>query len=229
MAQERSLTPEKQLLNLIENPEGKTPSGVGAQTVKYQSLSFFSPGAWIGRFSFFKDKFLKLSKGQDAVRFDIKLINKALGGIILTLMVYMAGNAYFSSDALSKIALHLQLGVPKQAGGRSIPDVASVLEHNADYYLEKIAQRDIFSMQAAKKAGGETVPEITQEQITALAETLKVVGISWSNSPDVIIEDTKSGRTYFLKKGQTINGAKIKEVFPDKIILSYGDQEFELR
>jgi type II secretory pathway component PulC len=56
------------------------------------------------------------------------------------------------------------------------------------------------------------------------------VGISWSADPDVMIEDGKTQRTIFLKKGQLVdNEIRVEAVFKDKVILSYKGEEIELK
>jgi type II secretory pathway component PulC len=56
------------------------------------------------------------------------------------------------------------------------------------------------------------------------------VGIAWSNDPDAMIEDTKTHRTFFLKKGQTIDEEiKVQAIFKDRVVLSYKGEEIELR
>lgn len=229
MAQEGSLTPEKQLLKIIEESKAKGgEAAVETQAAKHRNMSFFSPAAWLGRAAYFKDQFFKSFKGQGALQLDIKLVNKGLGGLIFILALYLIGNSYFSMVNLKKVVASFQIG-GKNGGKPQIADVNSVLKKEPDYYIEKVNERDIFTMLSKKKTGPEAVKEVTQEEIAALSETLKLVGISWSNNPDAIIEDTKAARTFFLKKGQTISGAKIKEIFQDRVIMLYGDQEFELK
>ena len=40
------------------------------------------------------------------------------------------------------------------------------------------------------------------QRITELIKNLRLVGISWSADPDVMIEDTNMQRTFFLKKAR---------------------------
>ena len=47
----KPLTPERQLLNLIEEPQGPRQA-IKAELIKRKGLSFLSFGAWAGRFSF---------------------------------------------------------------------------------------------------------------------------------------------------------------------------------
>lgn len=57
------------------------------------------------------------------------------------------------------------------------------------------------------------------------AQGLKVVGIMWSDTPQVIIEDTVERRTFLLSAGDEIKGARVKEILKDRVILSYDSQE----
>jgi type II secretory pathway component PulC len=67
-------------------------------------------------------------------------------------------------------------------------------------------------------------------RIIEATQNLKLVGISWSNDPDVMIEDTQNHRTLFLKKGRLINNEiKVEAIFKDKVVLSYQGEEIELR
>jgi len=43
-----------------------------------------------------------------------------------------------------------------------------------------------------------------------------------------MIESKKTNQTYFLKKGETINGLKIEEILTNKVILSYEGEKGEL-
>jgi len=61
-----------------------------------------------------------------------------------------------------------------------------------------------------------------------LIKDLKLVGISWGTDPQVIIEDTKDNKTYFLKTGDTISKFKIETILKDKVILEAEGQKMEL-
>ena len=58
---------------------------------------------------------------------------------------------------------------------------------------------------------------------------LKLVGISWSNNPDAMVEDTKALKTFFIKRGDMIGKFRVEAIFKDKIILSFEGEEVELR
>jgi len=114
--------------------------------------------------------------------------------------------------------------------------VESVLEP-LDNYLDIIKKRDIFKPQAAVKKEPkveETQPKKEEEKpkeptIKELISDYSLVGISWSDNPDAMIEDSKEKVTYFFKEGQTLkNGVKIKKIYKDKVILEYKQQEATL-
>src|SRR3989338_4347464 len=78
-----------------------------------------------------------------------------------------------------------------------------------------------------------TIPraQAQTKRITELTKNLRLVGISWSADPDVMIEDTNMQRTFFLKKGQVMENinVKVEAVFKDKVVLSCDGEEAELR
>ncbi len=89
-----------------------------------------------------------------------------------------------------------------------------------------------FFLPANLKAGSGT----GQESADVLAELkdFKLVGIIWSQNPEVMIESAKDSRTYTLKKGESFNEQfKIKEISRNSAILEInlgsGTQEYELR
>jgi len=225
MAQERPLTPEKQLLKLIEDPKSKGTSY--AQAIKHQGLSLFSFAAWLGRISFFKDWFKKWFQGPKHVEFNLKIINKVLGICIFVLAFHFISNLFTSLISLKKMP-NLLLEVKKEDLKPLSLQESSVSKKAVSYFLEKVRQRDIFKMLVDKVP--KTVVQVgASSRIIEATQHLKLVGISWSNDPDAMIEDTKALRTFFVKRGQMIDEIKVQAIFKDKVVLSYSGEEIELR
>ncbi|MGE5309205.1 MAG: hypothetical protein ACM3OC_08980 [Deltaproteobacteria bacterium] len=96
-----------------------------------------------------------------------------------------------------------------------------------DYYLEKVKKRDIFKMGA--------IPH--QDQIEAgpsskaveATQNFKLVGISWSDDPDAMVEDIKTSKTWFVKKGQFIGEVKVENITRDRVTLRYGQDLIEIK
>jgi len=121
----------------------------------------------------------------------------------------------------------LNFEIKESAASSAIPEVS--LLKAGTYYLGKARARDIFKMVLTSEAEEPQETEITVSKILEASQNLKLVGISWSEDPDVIIEDTNQERAYFLKRGQKINDLTVKAIFKDKVILSYNDEEVEIK
>lgn len=225
MAEDKPLTPEKQLLNIIENPKQQ---GVRAQTAKRQGISLFSLGALKGRLSFFKKfsfkkwtSFRKLSSNS----FGLRQINLALKFIIVFLVIYLGYSVAVMAIELKK-ASNLIFEYEKPA----VPTIESVSPlKNLPYYLEKVAARDLFSPPVVEKKEPEE-RTIEVEPADAQIKKYSLVGIAWSDNPEAMIEDKDAKKTYFLKRGQFLDeNVKVVAIFKDAVIVARDDKEFELR
>ena len=222
---ESRITPEKELLKLIEGSGNNAAAQIKTEALKRKVTGVFSPGALIGRISFFKDWFRQGVKGGKFY-LDIKLLNNILALCIFALVVYVAANFLLSAINSKKMLNNIEVSIGKPIDSLNSAQASSL--RAASYYLEKARSKNIFSMTGVVAKKEANVQE-ERDKINELAKNLKLVGISWSDDPDVIIEDKKSQQTFFLKKGQKINDFTIKVVFKDRIILSYGREEVELR
>jgi len=73
--------------------------------------------------------------------------------------------------------------------------------------------------------------EETLSKAELLSQQLGLVGIGWSDNPDVMLKNADTGKMYFLKRGERIEGLiKVEAVFQHKVLLTYDDgKELELR
>ncbi|MEM7817027.1 MAG: hypothetical protein QXZ20_03880, partial [Candidatus Aenigmatarchaeota archaeon] len=186
-----------------------------------KSLGIFSPSVWRARFSFFKSKF---KKSNFSFELNLKTINTILKILVFLMILNLVSTLFIS---LNKLKKKLEFKIDPQKTVFNISSVNFPLK-NLSYYLELARERDIFS-----KGRRAIIPSFQKAPSSAILEatqSLKLVGIAWSDDPDVMIEDTKTQRTYFLKRGQYLeNGVKVETVFKDKVILSYKGEEIELR
>lgn len=224
MAQGKPFSPEKELLKLIEKPLSRDSQSAA---IKYHGQSFFSLGALKGRVAFLSNKFRGL-KSAGLKSFDLRLLNQALVVIILLLTVYLGSSATISFMRLHK---EIKIDLKAPAASETRPSQATSWLKAASYYLEKARERDIFSMDIRKPDSDyASLLRGPSQKLVEMTENFRLVGISWSSDPDVMIEDVKNPRTLFLKKGQLIdNQIKVEAIFKDKVILSYGGEEIELR
>jgi len=218
MAQERSLTPEKQLLKIIETSKANS-LGVNVQTSRRHGMSWLNFGAWLGRISFLKGRFGKWSTGFSLERLDVRVVNRILGFLVAVLCLYFSVNLAVSLVNLNKTpSLETNTSVAKTE--TSFPE-STGLKRAVSYYLDKVRERDIFAMGLKKVpnlSNQTTVNTGPSAKSLDVAANLKLVGISWSNDPDAMIEDTKELKTYFVKRGEMVGEVKVQAIFKDKVV-----------
>jgi hypothetical protein len=230
MVPERSITPEKQLLRLIEEHKAHNTATIQVQALKHHNLSFLSLGAWAGRLSFFKDWLQKRLYGVGRQPLDIKVINQVAVICIYILAVYFLFDFISSLTGLRKIP-NLEISSSEKMRPLSFQE-NSVLKTAASYYVDNVRGRDLFRLEAG---GRDETPKNKEARAPAAvvpesSGSLKLVGISWSSDPDAIIEDTKATQTFFVKTGDPVGeGGKVQAIFKDRVVIRYGDQEIELR
>lgn len=227
MAQERSLTPEKQLLKIIETSKASS-LGVHAQTSRRHGMSWLNSGAWLGRVSFLKGRFEKWSQSFSLEHLDVKAANRILGLLVALLLLYFFANLGISLLNLSKMP-RLESNTAVAKIETNLPEPTG-FKRAASYYLDKVRERDIFTM-GFKKISADKSGEVSAPTAKSLdvASSLKLVGISWSTDPDAMIEDTKALKTFFVKRGEMVGDARVQAIFKDKVVLTLNNEEFEIK
>jgi len=104
---------------------------------------------------------------------------------------------------------------------QTLPDI----ETNINTLLAEAKKRNIFTLVPPKP---QPVPG-GQIQAVASVGNFKLVGIIWSDKPQAMIEDSKLDKTYLLSAGEDLGDYKIKQILPNKIIITKGDEQWELR
>lgn len=232
MAQERPTTPEKQLLDLIEHPKEQD---ISQKKIKRRSFSLFSFSVVRGRLSFLREHLRSGVLFRNALP-DIKGLNKMLQVCIALLLVYLLGNFVMSMNRLKQVPEFITRST-REPG--EIP-VVGLSSNKIAYYLERPRTRDIFKfgdfgVQKTEKDEDDYEVAPPAEEVLSKAEILArqlgLVGIGWSDDPDVMVENVESKKIYFLKRGERIDSLiKVEAIFEDKVILTYDNgKEMELR
>jgi len=93
------------------------------------------------------------------------------------------------------------------------------------YYLDQVSGKDIFNPQKLAQASA------AREEISSGKPFagFKLVGIDWGEKPVALIEDTQAGKTYFVKKGDSVKDIKVMEVLRDRVKIIYYNKLFELK
>ncbi len=222
-----NLSPEKQLLKLIEEPNLQTAKG--AVGVRSRRINVFSLGALLGRWIFARER-LSSSFRSWGGPLDIKKINVFLSIAAVLMFIYFVVSASIMAVKFSEIP-SFSFKAQSSANIEFIKQASQLKALTA--YMEKVRSRDIFKI---GRQASEDVARPDQEAAALKAKQenvlskYKLVGISWSDNPDAMIEDSEAKKTYFLKHGQVLpDGVKVQAIFKDKAVLNYEGAEVELR
>ncbi len=152
----------------------------------------------------------------------IEVINRSLA-IVLVLLI----GAFVYSTVLNRPSIEKTVRNFPRPPARSAKANNQEAFMSADEYVKISKQRDIFSREqhaAVKDAAVAEKPDIPRTK-----PDLQLVGIYFSQEPEVIIEDKAEKKTYFLKEGENIKGIiKIKSIRQDRVILESNGTEWEL-
>ncbi len=136
--------------------------------------------------------------------------------------------------------LSIKEAAPSLAPKRSMPELGMLIRIVGLFVLVLLAiwlVRMSWHMTEKPTTTASTLasPPKTDRQLTADAALdesgmgLRLVGVDWSESPVALIEDLRSGKTYFAKKNDKIKGVRIQEIHKDHINVLFKGQAEELR
>ena len=218
-------TPEKRLLEIIE---GKRKTLAGPSPIRMGN-KYLSLGSLKARIAYLKESLgYRRVRGKNIFQ-DLKMINILLqcmiGAAIIALVIFIRIEIKGTDKAT------LLVGRDAQANVMIDPvKIKSLLKQKQDY-LQKAETRDIFEMGYVKRKEVDFKKDEANKfsPIKELTKDFKLVGISWGNEPDAIIEDPDTDKTYFVRKGYMIGEMKVYDVRKDRVILRYKGEEVEIR
>lgn len=228
MANDGNITPEKQLLRLIEGQGSEPGPNIipGPGSARKKPATLLTAGAlrdkFFGKLSFLKRTARKKAPAKSKMRLELGALNRVLTLAVIALVIYVVGDAVASVASL-KNPPNFAMSADKNFS--YTPQQTGALREAA-YYMDKVSSRDIFR---------EKRPVLEKKRALPIADNsalrvFSLVGISWSSNPDAIIEDKEKQKTYFVKRGQVIgDNVKVEAIFKDKVVLSKDEMEFELR
>ncbi len=233
---EKKETAEQKLLKIIENTSGAgaaqskespTPKAIEevAKSVKSIGLGVSLPPFLSPLLEIFKGK--SSSAGPSVMAFGLREINTIL---LISVFVMIALLSFNLTSGVKTLKLKEDFALDNAA----VKGIASSLAmpKQAAEYLINIRKRNIFQPFEKKEGEAEIMETTGARRIGALTKNLKLVGISWLDSPDTasaMIEDTQSGITHFLRVGDKINEVTVKTIYADRVILTYEDEEVAVR
>ncbi len=226
----RDISPEERLLRLIRSkppnkelpPEGQTEGIPGKPQAAPSLVTGNVPSS-----SSKKEQMRRQLTFTPAKILKFETLNLILIFLLAGLVAYLVP-LFLKKPAVSIESLEERL---KAQGSRepSLQAGAPSAEKKPPltYFSGGVGTKNIFSPIAKE----ETAPQSTAEQGPKLEDIktqLNLLGIVGGDSPQAIIEDKSTQKSYFLNKGSTFGDIEVKDIRDNKVILSYKGQEFEL-
>lgn len=169
-----------------------------------------------------------LTLAKSGVPFGFREINKLFILAIAVVCVFFVANVLGGMKLLHQ---KITFAIGSQTESFSEDFVPPLLDLAA--YLENIKRRNIFRpFEKKQEAQPMTAVVSSTQKIEAILKELKLVGLSWLDTPEsasVMIEDTVSGITYFYQQGDKVRELTIKAIYRDRVILTYEDEELVLK
>lgn len=125
-----------------------------------------------------------------------------------------------------EIAFPADSAAPKDIVNLFVPRLKSV-----GYYMDNINSRNIFQPFEKKPE----VKEAVQSDRVALEKKMskfKIVGIAWLDVPEsatVMLEDTGTHMTHFLKEGDKVEDVIVKIIYTDRVVFSRANEEITIK
>ncbi len=115
-------------------------------------------------------------------------------------------------------------------GARGVPNVFSPKTRDMAYYLELISSRNIFKPYEKITISPET--STAQAAFERKMSKYKIVGIAWLDTPEsatVMLEDTSTRMTHFLRENEKIEDVTVKTIYTDRVVVSYANEEMVIK
>lgn len=226
---DKSLTPEKKLLKLIEEPEARKSGRAGGSKAAFPWKDLFSIQALRERFAGMGGPWSVLF-GAGRKHLGLREANALTVIVTIALSIFFAGDLLYEVKIANK-NLWDDLEIPKA----KVTDFEIAEERILESIsLENMDSRNIF-MPFDKRT--DVVPEQKKESVSAQIldriKNLKLTGISYNpDDPSRIfcmIEDIEKGITSFLRIGDQISGLKVAKISEENVTLELGKETAELR
>lgn len=99
---------------------------------------------------------------------------------------------------------------------------------SAEFYLEAARNRKLFSVPAVTQAQVSQGPTALSAEGQEAIKDISLLGVISGESPQAIIEDKKTQKTYYVTNGQFIGEFQVKDIQEGKVLLNYKGRGFEL-
>ena len=225
----RKETAEEQLLRLIEGahapqPQPATgPSGGTAAKPPWRDRLRHGWSQVSGAVALRVNALFRArQRGGDTVLRQLQLAGRLMWLVLVGLGLYVVASVVFSQSHPPRMASGA--GLPSAGKGTVTPPPSpDTLVKPMAEYLSAVLQRNPFTGTSGSNSAAPV--QRPRERLKELVGSLVVVGIDRGATPEALIEDNSGGRTYFVKVGDVVNGAFVKEITSRGVIVEYEGEE----
>ena len=219
---------EKDLLKLIENPgeiESQKPKLVN---VKASGKTFLKK---LSVFSFLKHSKQVSPKTPfdlKSMLTDRKQILKLLFVITLCVFVFFIVTIFREYTRIKNMKNLVKFTYVSQGKEAHTAETAS----DAKSLLDNGPEPDLTNPRNIFKAGPAKKEEEKKDDVTVALNDYRLVGISLEPDPKetyAMVKNIKTNITFFMKKGENLNGIEILNILDNKLILKVKGREVEFR
>ncbi len=228
-----SLSPEKRLLKLIEEPEStaaQTPAKKASVWQLQTLLTAFSPADLRSHLETGKEQYKallgKLGKNRAPGLKDVNRGIFILGGILT--LCYLISLIYEGRGLDQNIKEKIDGPKRKLTEMLSSGDLSS-----GEAALENLETRNIFVPLGQRIKKQAEQKSQTSARLVEMTKKLKLTGISYDPEHSVrafcMIEDIEKGTTSFLRLGDRLGAMNIVRINENSIVLGLDDETIEIR
>ena len=221
----KGISPEERLLSIIKGKQNIPESAAPKLKIKDIKPVLRVPWSKIDDYilAVLKNDFLKNSV-LDARA--LKVFNKYTVIIAALIAGYLILDIIFVSPSRKAASLIAKTSVSRPLVVVSAQNAMPIETKGYSYYSNRVSGRNIFGGSSYIQTESQTSG---MEPSAELSEgNLGLVGIVPGDNPQAIIEDKKDQKTYYLVKGQSINGITVEDINEDKVVLEYRDKKMTL-
>ena len=158
------------------------------------------------------------------ISFSIFSLNKILLVGIFVCVAILAFQLSTGMDLLKKkVNFANEVKVPAISEDVNLPQTKDV-----KFYVDSFGNRNIFKpYDISLGKAAQAHPNLSKR----LAK-YKLVGLAWLDLPEsasIMIEDSQSKTTYFLKNGEQLEGVTVKTIYTDRVVFSYENEETTIK
>ncbi|MFH1621953.1 MAG: type II secretion system protein N [Candidatus Omnitrophota bacterium] len=218
MTHKDEISPEEKLLNLIRRSDKKSSKQKSLEhkvVLKSDAHPKTSASSVINNQSIPRDK-----RGffTGIKFFNFVLINRSILLAVFILSALLFIDSFLRYPNFSKFSIPIKNNLKIAA----TKDKAKPYE----YYSQEISKRTLFNIKSPEFRAERVIP--AGQTFKELIRELQLLGVVFGDNLQVIIEDKRLQKTYFLYPGDYLGEIKVEEVYPDRVILEFNGERVSL-